>query len=218
MKNAVATADRLPRLVGLAAIRRHKREERLPARAGERDVVIGRRRIRHRIVWALMAWVAFRALWVLAFRFRVRFVIDAVRAFNKHLLNPAMMKLAGRRHWYAAVIQHKGRRSGKEYATPVWAEPTEDGFVVPLPYGEEVDWLRNVLKAGKCTIEAKGVSYPVGELEVVEASEVEPVLPSWPRFLFKLYGVRSYLKARTLDEASRATAPRNEPTATAQRT
>jgi hypothetical protein len=132
---------------------------------------------------------------VLTFRLQVRPVIDAVRAFNKRFLNPAMMKLAGRRHWYAAVIRHKGRRSGKEYATPIWAEPTEDGFLVPLPYGEGVDWLRNVLEAVRCTIRAKGVDYPVGELEVIEASVAEPMLPRYPRVLFGIYGVRSYLRA-----------------------
>jgi hypothetical protein len=54
-----------------------------------------------------------------------------------------MMKLAGRRHWYASVIWHRGRRSGKEYAIPVVVKPIEEGFIVPLPYGEDVDWLKN---------------------------------------------------------------------------
>ena len=46
-------------------------------------------------------------------------VLDTVRVFNKHLLNPAMLLVAGRKHWYAGVIEHTGRRSGKNYATPV---------------------------------------------------------------------------------------------------
>ena len=49
-------------------------------------------------------------------------VRDTVRTFNKYLLNPAMLHLAGRRHWYAAVIRHTGRKSGKSYATPVVAD------------------------------------------------------------------------------------------------
>jgi hypothetical protein len=71
-----------------------------------------------------------------------------MRALNKRILNPIMMRTAGRRHWYAAAIRHKGRRSGKEYATPVIAQPTrQGGFIVPLPYGEGVDWLKNVRAA-----------------------------------------------------------------------
>jgi hypothetical protein len=89
------------------------------------------------------------ALDVVLFRLQVRPVTDAVRAFNKHVTNSPMLKLAGRRHWYATVIRHTGRRSGQEYATPVWAQPTSDGFFIPLPYGEDVDGLKNVLAPAK---------------------------------------------------------------------
>lgn len=74
-------------------------------------------------------------------------VRDAVRVFNKHALNPVMMRMAGRKHWYAGVIRHTGRRTGQEYATPVVADRVADGFIVPLPHGTGVDWLRNVLAA-----------------------------------------------------------------------
>lgn len=65
-----------------------------------------------------------------------------MRTFNKYVLNPPMRLPAGRKHWYASVIRHIGRRSGKAYATPVVAERVPDGFVIPLPYGADVDWLR----------------------------------------------------------------------------
>lgn len=56
-----------------------------------------------------------------------------VRTFNKHILNPMMPAVAGRRHWYAAALHHTGRRSGRHYTTPVVAQPVPDGFVIPLP-------------------------------------------------------------------------------------
>ena len=34
-----------------------------------------------------------------------------IRTSNKYLLNPLMLRLAGRRFWYASVIRHTGRRS-----------------------------------------------------------------------------------------------------------
>ena len=40
-------------------------------------------------------------------------VLDRVRVFNKHVLNPVMKLVAGRKYWYAGVIEHTGRRSGK---------------------------------------------------------------------------------------------------------
>jgi len=60
-----------------------------------------------------------------------------------------MMCLAGRRHFYASVLHHKGRHSGKEYATPLGVAPIDGGFVIPLDYGEGVDWLKNVLAEGE---------------------------------------------------------------------
>ena len=70
---------------------------------------------------------------------------NAVRVFNKRVLNPVMLSMAGRKHWYAAAIRHTGRRSSKRYVTPVLADRFADGFVIPLPHGTGVDWLRNVL-------------------------------------------------------------------------
>jgi len=86
-------------------------------------------------------------------------VTNAVRVFNKYVLNPAMLNLAGRKHWYAALIRHTGRRSGKHYATPVVADRFADGFILPLPYGTGVDWLRNVLAAGRATVRVGGENF-----------------------------------------------------------
>jgi deazaflavin-dependent oxidoreductase (nitroreductase family) len=101
---------------------------------------------------------------------------DAVRTFNKYVLNPAMMQLAGRKHWYAAVIRHTGRSSGKKYATPVVADRVDDGFILPLPYGTGVDWLRNVVAAGGATVTVDGGTFDVVEPEVIDAATAAPQL------------------------------------------
>src|SRR3712207_665880 len=49
-------------------------------------------------------------------------------------------------------------RSGREYATPMWAVPATEGNVVSLPFGEGADWLKNVLAAGQATIENEGTT------------------------------------------------------------
>ena len=72
-----------------------------------------------------------------------------IRTSNKYLLNPLMLQLAGRRHWYASVIEHTGRRSGKRYSTPIVADQVGEDILIPLPYGTQVDWVRNVLTAGR---------------------------------------------------------------------
>ncbi len=84
-----------------------------------------------------------------------------VRKFNKHVLNPLMLHLAGRKHWYAGVIRHTGRRTGQVHQTPVVAVRVADHIVTPLPYGADTDWLRNARKAGKATITTGGERFDV---------------------------------------------------------
>ena len=64
------------------------------------------------------------------------------------LFNPLAMLLAGTRIFpLYGVLEHRGRRSGKLFRTPVVVRPTVDGFVVPMPWGEGTDWYRNVKAA-----------------------------------------------------------------------
>ena len=56
--------------------------------------------------------------------------------------------------------------------------PVEGGFAIPLPYGDEVDWLRNVLAAGEATVVLDGVRHRVTQ-PVVVPSDADPlVVPS----------------------------------------
>jgi hypothetical protein len=69
-------------------------------------------RVRRVLVWILQPYLVLAAFYLLVvFRLHLRPINDVVRVFNKRLLNPVIMAL-DRRHWYAAVLEHKGRRSG----------------------------------------------------------------------------------------------------------
>ncbi|MDI3315280.1 MAG: nitroreductase [Mycobacterium sp.] len=121
---------------------------------------------------------------------------DTLRVFNKFMLNPAMMRLAGRKHWYASVIGHTGRHSGRRYATPVVAETVSDGFIVPLPYGTHVDWLRNVLSAGQATIRVRDQTYAVVEPEIIGAESAAPQLSAGRRRLYRRLGIANFVKLK----------------------
>jgi deazaflavin-dependent oxidoreductase (nitroreductase family) len=121
-------------------------------------------------------------------------VRDAVRTFNKYVLNPAMLQLAGRKHWYAAVIRHTGRRSGKHYATPVVADRVADGFILPLPYGTGVDWLRNVRTVGGATIKVGGETFNVVGPEIIDAEAAAPQLSPKRRRVFERFGIDKFVK------------------------
>jgi deazaflavin-dependent oxidoreductase (nitroreductase family) len=125
-------------------------------------------------------------------------VRDAVRTFNKYVLNPAMLQPAGSKHWYAAVIRHTGRRSGKQYATPVVADRVADGFILPLPYGTDVDWLRNVRSAGAATIKVGGETFNVVAPEIIDAQTAAPQLSSKHRRVFERFGVAKFVKLKVM--------------------
>lgn len=125
-------------------------------------------------------------------------LLNAVRTSNRYLLNPVMLRLAGHKHWYAAAIQHTGRRSGKQYATPVVAERVPDGFIVPLPYGTRVDWLQNVLAAGRATITVHGESHDVTQPAISGAAAALPLLSDQRRRTFDRVGIEQFL--RVMDE------------------
>lgn len=111
-------------------------------------------------------------------------VSEAVRRFNKHALNPIMLHLAGRRHWYAARLEHVGRRSGQPYATPVVARAVPGGFAVPLPYGRHVDWRLNLLATGRGVLVVDGTRYTVTAPRTVPAAQVvDTFTPYWRRML-----------------------------------
>jgi deazaflavin-dependent oxidoreductase (nitroreductase family) len=123
-------------------------------------------------------------------------LLRAVRISNKYLLNPVLGPRAGRKNSYAAVIRHTGRRSGKQYSTPVGAERVLDGFIIPLGYGNRVDWLQNVLAAGRATISAEGETHDVAEPEVIDAATALPMLSSRRRRTFERMGIAQYLSVK----------------------
>jgi deazaflavin-dependent oxidoreductase (nitroreductase family) len=120
---------------------------------------------------------------------------DLIRLSNKYLLNPVMLRPAGTRYWYASVIHHVGRRSSKAYATPIVVERVGNKFIVPLPYGTQVDWLRNVLTAGQARITSKGQTYEVISPEIIDSTEALPLLPRDQRRTFERTGIKHFLRA-----------------------
>lgn len=113
------------------------------------------------------------AVFVVGMRAKNPAVQRRIRRVNKAFWNPRAMEDAGTPGAYAAVIHHVGRRSGAAYHTPIVPTPTEDGFVVALPYGTSADWVKNVLAAGNATLVHEGVTHAVDRPEVVPTAEVE---------------------------------------------
>jgi deazaflavin-dependent oxidoreductase (nitroreductase family) len=68
-----------------------------------------------------------------------------------------MRLFAGRLRPFA-IVTHRGRVSGRVYATPVWAFGTQDDLVIALLYGARSDWVRNVVAAGHAQVKRSGTT------------------------------------------------------------
>src|SRR5574341_2187379 len=86
-------------------------------------------------------------------------LLDRVRRFNRACLNPLVRRFAGRAPGPLVLLRHRGRTSGRAYVTPLIAERSADGFVIPLTYGERADWVKNVMAEGQASVCHHGVAY-----------------------------------------------------------
>jgi deazaflavin-dependent oxidoreductase (nitroreductase family) len=148
------------------------------------------------LVPATLVVATIAVVFVIGMRAKSRWVLNAVRRLNRRVLNPRQMRTAGTPGAYAAVIRHRGRTSGRSYATPVGATRTADGFVIALPYGAHTDWLRNVVHHGSATVEHEGATYAVDAPQVVPTAAVSDALPPAEARLLRRFKVTECLRLR----------------------
>jgi deazaflavin-dependent oxidoreductase (nitroreductase family) len=118
---------------------------------------------------------------------------DGLARFNRRVGNPLMRTFTGRLPPFAIVV-HRGRRSGREYRTPVMAFPGADIVVIPLAFGSERDWVRNVLAADGCALVRRGRSIVLTFPRVVTAQAGLPLMPRVAAPILRLLGVTECLQ------------------------
>ena len=144
----------------------------------------------------LLGLVAVAILYLLGMRAKFPLTIKAMIWFTRTVMNPRQMKSAGTPGAYASVIRCCGRKSGRPYETPVVPVPTNDGFVIALPYGSRTNWLRNVLASGSATIVHEGYTYAGDQPEIVPMRAVEACFSVSDRRRHRLFGVDECLRVR----------------------
>lgn len=109
-------------------------------------------------------------------------------------LGPIAVPLAGTR-WFPlwAILRHTGRTSGKAYSTPLVALRTQDGFIIPLPFGDSTQWAKNLFVAGRASLRSGGREHSIGEPRIVEGEVAAADLPPLIRFLTRLLGLRQFV-------------------------
>jgi deazaflavin-dependent oxidoreductase (nitroreductase family) len=138
------------------------------------------------------------------------FVKMVMRPMTK-MLNPLMVKLAGRRYFgMAAQIRHVGRRSGRTYTTPVSARRSGDIVVIALTFGNQSDWSRNVRAAGGASIRIKGEGYDVKRPQVMSRQEAKPLVQAafspMNRAGFRMLGIKQVMTLRVVSAEHQARA------------
>ena len=103
-----------------------------------------------------------------------------MRRVNRVFTNPFMGTFA----WLVpplAVVHHVGRKSGRSYRTPVVAFRSAAGFVIPMTYGRDVDWARNIASAHGCEIMQMAQRFSLRNPRIVAFKAAEPHLPAVAR-------------------------------------
>ena len=106
----------------------------------------------------------------------------------KYSLNPLTRRLARSPFGPFSLVRHVGRRSGKRYETPIIASRIKDGFMIELTYGPNVDWHKNVLAAGSCTLVWRGREYLIDKIEPLDAETGRAAFPLPARLILRLLG------------------------------
>lgn len=69
-----------------------------------------------------------------------------------------------------AVLSHRGRRSGREYRTPMFATRRGSRLALAVLYGTDSDWVRNALAADEVSVTRCGRPLRVRDLRLVATS------------------------------------------------
>ncbi len=119
------------------------------------------------------------------------------------MLNPVSLKMVGGPGFrMAGRIHHVGRISGTEYVTPIGARIRDRKVLIPLTFGSQSDWVRNVRSAGGATVEVRRRSCHIGAPELLNWSEARQIVrANFPlaRGAFKILGIKQFMQAPVLD-------------------
>lgn len=114
---------------------------------------------------------------------------------------PIARPIAGTR-WFPlwAILRHTGRTSGTAYATPVVALRTDEGFIIPLPFGDATQWAKNLFAAGGGSIRSAGRVHEIGDPRIVDDEAAAAHLPPLIRFLARRLGLRQFVLVRGIGD------------------
>jgi deazaflavin-dependent oxidoreductase (nitroreductase family) len=117
-----------------------------------------------------------------------------IRPFTTHVFNPIARRFAG---WLPGfgILEYRGRKSDRTYRTPINVFRRGDRYVFALTYGADVEWVKNVVAAGGCTLRTRGRAVRLIEPEVF----VDPsrrLMPLVVRIVLRFDRATEFLRMR----------------------
>jgi deazaflavin-dependent oxidoreductase (nitroreductase family) len=107
---------------------------------------------------------------------------------TNRLLDPIARLLPG---W--GVVVHAGRKTHRQYRTPVLIFRDGDRVIICLTYGRESDWVRNVLAQGGCQLETQGRTLQLSRPNLFH-DESRGAVPALNRLALGVINVSDFLE------------------------
>ena len=91
------------------------------------------------------------------------------------------------------MVLHVGRKTRREYRTPVMVFWRDNRFVIALTYGTQSQWVQNVIAAGGCEFETEGRTLHLTN-PVIVRDERRSAMPALVRFILGILRVSNFLE------------------------
>ena len=127
----------------------------------------------------------------------MRFRKKTLAAFNVAVTNRITSRFAGRLLGFG-IVTHIGRKSGRVYHTPINVFRAPNGFLMALTYGQESEWVKNVMAAGGCELKTRGRHYRLTAPIIVH----DPTRGRFPlpvRVILRLVGAKDFMQLRNAE-------------------
>ena len=125
--------------------------------------------------------------------------------FNRVVTNPLLGPVAKYLPTFGVVV-HTGRRTHREYRTPVNVFRRDgDHYVIALTYGPDVDWLKNLKASGGGQIETLGRTWVITEPRVFR-DERRAAMPQPVRLILNLAKVNDFVELKRTPSGARSPA------------
>jgi deazaflavin-dependent oxidoreductase (nitroreductase family) len=117
-----------------------------------------------------------------------------IARFNKVVTNRTFGLLGPWMPGFGVVI-HKGRKSGRTYRTPVNLFRSGQGYLFALTFGNDADWVKNVLAAGSFEVITQRRTYRLADPKLF-VDEQRSQVPFIVRLILKPANVTEFIATR----------------------